>query len=274
LWFEDRENDALERCLVRDGLPLESKVPIGITGGLGSHVGMHWLAFHRLEPGRPGSERRAEALGIRHALVAGSIPSGWTTRHRSGDIVLASHERPTDLVGAGCIVERWQGTDRALRERLVAAFETGAGADRLLDPNRFVALDHAHGMLSIRAVDPGACDATTARVTSIPREPGALEAVVETRAPVDVVFRATAFPTWSVSIDGKPARRIELVAPGFFTTRVPAGRHRVEAVVSPMPGYLFWIALGVLAVAAASVLRLEHARRARTWLGGLKRALA
>jgi hypothetical protein len=128
-------------------------------------------------------------------------------------------------------------------------------------------------MLSIRAVDPDACDATNARVTSIPREPGALEAVVDTRAPVDVVFRATAFPTWKVTVDGRPADRIEMVAPGFFTVRVPAGRHHVVAVVSPMPGYLFGIVLGALAVAAASVLRLEHVHRARAWLDRIKRAL-
>jgi hypothetical protein len=265
LWFEDRDEDRLGLCLVRDGVTLESSVPIGISqGGPGAHVGMHWLAFHRLEPERSGSDHRAEALGVRHVIRAGPAPNGWEVNRRSGDLALLTHARPTDLVGAGCIVERRRGTDRALRQRLVDEFKTTGGTDRLLDPVRFVALEHAAGELTTRAVDPGSCDASGARVTGTPREPGAVEAVVETQTPVDVVFRAAAFPTWSVSIDGKPAQRIELVAPGFFTTRVPAGRHHVVAVVSPMPGYLSWIVLAALGVAAASVVRLDHLERALT----------
>jgi hypothetical protein len=271
LWFEDREEDRLERCLVRDGATLESSVPIGITGGgPGAHVGMHWLAFHRLEPERTGSDRRAEALGVRHVLASGPAPNGWDVMRRSRDVALFSHAGPTDLVGAGCIVERRRGTDRALRERLVGEFKTSAGTDRLLDPVRFVALEHGAGEPTTRPVDPASCDASGAHVLETPREPGALEAVVETQTPVDVVFRAAAFPTWSVSIDGKRAQRIELVAPGFFTVRVPAGRHRVVAVVSPVPGYLFGIVLGALAVVAASVLRLEHVHRARAWLDRIR----
>jgi hypothetical protein len=274
LWFEDRDDDRLGICLVRDGATLESSVPIGISqGGPGAHVGIHWLAFHRLEPERSGSDRRAEALGVRHVLRAGPAPTGWEENRRSGDLALFSHARPTDLVGAGCIVEQRRGNDRALRERLVGEFKTSAGTDRLLDPERFVALEHGDGEPSTRAVDLGSCDASGAQVEGTPREPGAFEAVVETRTPVDVVFRAAAFPTWSVSIDGKPARRIELVAPGFFTVRVPAGRHRVVAVVSAVPGYLFGIALGALGVAAASVIRLDHVRRARTWVARIKRPL-
>ena len=269
LWCEDRDDDRLGLCLVRDGATLESSVPIGTSqGGPGAHVGMHWLAFHRLEPERTGSDRRAEALGVRHVLTTFPAPRGWDEKRRSGDLALFSHARPTDLVGAGCIVERRRGNDRALRERLVGELKTSAGADRLLDPVQFVALEHGDGEPSTRTVDPASCDASGARIDGTSREPGALEAVVETQTPVDVVFRATAFPTWKVTVDGKPADRIEMVAPGFFTVRVPAGRHRVVAVVSAVPGYLLGIALGALAVAAASVIRREHVRRA---LGGLKR---
>ncbi len=273
LWFEDRDEDALERCLLVDGVPLESSVPIGITGGLGSHVGIHWLAFHRLELGREGSARRAEALGIRHALALGESPAGWRVRRESGDVRLLAHEGPTELVGAGCIIERWYGSDHALRKRLVGDLKTTAGADRLLDPNWFVAIEQAPGETEVRARanDDRSCKVANVRVTPIAREPGALEAVVEAPAPVDVVFRVTAFPTWRVWVDGARAERTEVVAPGFFTTRIGPGKHRVLAMVGPMPGYLGFIALGALAVAAASFVRLEHLRRARVWLLQLKR---
>ncbi|HEX6765144.1 MAG TPA: hypothetical protein VF103_06690, partial [Polyangiaceae bacterium] len=262
LWFEDRDDDPLVRCLLLDGLPLESSVPIGMTGGLGAHVGIHWLAFQTLELERDGSERRAEALGVRYALTDGAVPSGWSADERSGAVALLSHSGATDLVGAGCVVRRVRGSDRTLRTWLVDELKTSAGADELLDPRRLVALEHTSGGLSSRAVDASGCAADRARIVAVPREPGALEARVESETPIDVVFRAAAFPAWRVTVDGAPVPSPELVAPGFFSTRVPAGRHRVLATVSPMPGYFACLVLGVAAVSALSLVRLEHVRRA------------
>jgi hypothetical protein len=171
----------------------------------------------------------------------------------------------------GCIVERWRGSDDALRKRLVADFKTPTGADRLLDPNRLVVLEPSRGALAVRAAPPDACDASGARVETKPREPGVFEAFVESAAPVDVVVRAAAFPTWAVSVDGKPAERVELVAPGFFSTRVPSGRHHVVAVVSPMPGYAFSVVLGALGVAAVSLVNRARLVRAGEGIRALVR---
>jgi hypothetical protein len=104
-------------------------------------------------------------------------------------------------------------------------------------------------------------------VTTTPREPGAIEAVVEAPAPVDVVLRVSAFPTWRVTLDGETVGRTDVVAPGFVAVRVPSGRHRVAAVVSTLPGYAVFIALGAAGVVLASLGRthleraLELARR-------------
>jgi hypothetical protein len=259
LWFDDKHDDALERCLVLDGILLESGVPIGNTGGVGAHVGIAFLAFHRLEPSRSGADRRAEALGVRHVLTVVDA-AGFSVKRRSGTVALASRGGATDLVGAGCIVERWRGSDQVLRQKLIADFKTNAGTDRLLDPSRFVALEHADGKgdLSKRSIEAAPCDAQNVSVTATSREPGAIEAIVDSRAPVDVVFRVSAFPTWQVTIDGEPVARTEMVSPGFVAARVPAGRHRVAAVVSALPGYVTLITLGAAAVVAVSLLRRRH----------------
>jgi hypothetical protein len=271
LWFEDKHDDTLERCLVLDGILLESGVPIGMTGGgPGAHVGIASLAFHRLDPMRPGAERRAEALGVRHLLTVVNA-SGFSVKQRAGTVALASRTGATDLVGAGCIVERWRGSDRALREKLIAEFKTNAGTDQLLHPTRLVALDHAEGDLSMRASADAACDARSTSVTATSREPGAIEAIVDSRAPVDIVFRVSAFPTWQVTIDGVPAPRTEIVAPGFVAARVPPGRHRVVAVVSALPGYIAFIALGAAVVVALSLLRRTHLERALALVRRMRR---
>jgi hypothetical protein len=176
-------------------------------------------------------------------------------------------------VGVGCIVRAWRGNDGALRSRLVEALRNEEGADRLLDPNRFVELRHdgAHAVVESE-VGEGACAFEGARVTLKAREPGALEAVVESSSPLDVVLRVAAFPTWAISVDGARASRTALVAPGFPSVRVPAGRHRVVAVAGALPGYLVLVVLAAVAVAALGLVRAEHVRRARHFLARLRGA--
>jgi hypothetical protein len=257
LWYP-LESLAATQCMDLDALQLASGAPLGASSTLGAHVGTLWRAFSRLEPGREGSALRAEALGVRHVLDAeGSRPPpGWRVTASSGALSIATHDQPTRLVGAGCIVARWVGSDAALRARLDAELGTPEGADRLLSPTALVALAEGPGEVVEQSVAAEGCDASTARITEVDREPGALEADVTARAPIDVVFRATAFRGWSVIVDGVPAGAIERIAPGFFAVRVPAGRHRVLARVSALP-HQGWALLGAALVAlfAATVRR-------------------
>jgi len=261
LWFDQSEEGPLAFCAERDGLVVASSVPVGVTSGVGSHLGIEWLAARQLELGRPNSSARAEALGIRYVLDIATPPE-WRERSRLGSVVLAERSGGTDLIGAGCVTERWQGSDDALRERLIRELTRPAGADRLLDPTHFTLLEPAPGGVVAGSVALDGCDATGASVTPRPREPGALEATVEGRAPVDVVFRATAFPSWRVTLDGERELAPRKVAPGFFVVRVPAGRHHVLAVVSSLPGYALALVAGVLVV-----LALAFAPHPRTLLG-------
>jgi hypothetical protein len=268
LWFDEHSGDALQKCLLNDGVTMASGVTLGTTVGVGSHVGMLWLAFLQNEPGRGGSERRAEALGIRYALGRPIRAPGWEAIRQRGDIELAAHRSSTDIVGVGCIDGSWRGNDAALRSRLVRVLGTDEGADRLLDPNHFVELrDDETSELVETKVGEGGCRFEDARVTTIAREPGALEVVVESSAPVDLVFRVAAFPTWKISADGGVALRTTVVTPGFPSVRVPAGRHRVVAVAGSLPGYAAFIALGAIAVAGVSLVRTEHVRRALALVG-------
>ena len=250
LWFEQSETSSLAFCAEQDGLVLASAVPLAITSGVGSHVGIQWLAARRLEPSRAGSARRAEALGIRYLLGSETTLPGWHATRQRGEVSLLTRDGGADLVAVGCVVERWRGRDATLRARLVSDLNTAPGADRLLDPARFTALEHAPGDFVAAPVALGGCDPTGAHVSPVPREPGALEANVELAAPADIVFRATAFPTWRVTVDGAAAEKPVLVAPGFFTVRVPAGRHRVIATVSSLPGYVALLTAAALALAA------------------------
>jgi hypothetical protein len=249
VWFDQSDEGPLAFCAERDGLVVASSVPVGITSGVGSHIGIEWLAARQLELARPNATARAEALGVRYVLDV-ATPSEWRELRRVGTVVLAERPGGTDLVGVGCVSERWKGSDDALRERLSRELTSAAGADRLLDPAHFTLLERAAGVVVASRVALDGCDATGASVTPHPREPGALEASIEGRAPLDVVFRATAFPSWRVTLDGKRELVPHQVAPGFFVVRVPAGRHHVVAVVSSLPGYAFALAAGVLAVLA------------------------
>ncbi len=253
------DGSGLLACALDDDLELAVPGPIAVTGGAGSHVGVHWLAFRQIHPARPGSARRAEALGVRYLLRTSedAVPEGWRSLHHEGAVSLLENEAKTRLVGAGCMRERWQGSDAALRRELYDRLPTAAGAERLLSPTELVALAITpRGELAIERADDGACDASGARVAETRTEPGRLEAVVTSASPVDVVLRVAAFPSWTVEIDGARASTT-LVSPGFPSVRVPAGEHRVRAVASHDPSWPL-VLLAVLAVAAAGGLRRRH----------------
>ncbi len=261
LWYASTSMSALE-CASVDALQLSSAVPIAVTTGAGSHVGVLWSAFGRLEPARGGSVQRAEALGVRFILESDGAepPDGWRVEQSRGPVRIFRHDQPTTLVGAGCIRERWSGSSDALRERLLETLARPEGADRLLSPTRLIALEVSSGpVIEESVVDD--CDATSARVREVLREPGVLEADVETRTPVDVVLRATAFPSWSLLVNAMPATGLRQLAPGFLAVRIPPGRHRVVARAGALEHHGWAILASLLiAVLAATTRRAWFVR--------------
>jgi hypothetical protein len=275
LWY-DQGDPALLRCALDDDLELAIPGPVAMTGGVGSHVGLHWLAFRQIGLGRPGAAARAEALGVRYVLrtTAGRAhaepPAGFTIRSEDGETELMERTGGTNLVGVGCVAETWRGSDAALRDRLEADLVTTRGQGALLDPEHFVVLDRASGPLHVErataatAATGDACGAG-ARVEEVPREPGAVEARVESTQPVVVVLRVTAFPSWRAEIDGAAAP-LEMVAPGFPALRVPAGEHRIVAVAGAMPGYGLALLAGALGVVLTGLVRRDALARVRARL--------
>jgi hypothetical protein len=229
-----------DSCPAEHGLDLASPVPLGYNvGGPGSQLGVLMLAYSSLDLASPGSAGRAEVLGVRDVLaIRAQAPhddDGWRVRESNGDTLLLERVGGGDFFGVGCVVEEWTGADRLLRDALVSDAE--ARAAWRSEPRSLVALTGAAGPVQRRPVARGPCDASRASVVEHPREPGAYEAVVTSPSDVDVVVRATYFATWEVKVDGAVVTR-QRVAPGFVSARVPAGTHRVEAVVQLPRGSL------------------------------------
>jgi hypothetical protein len=260
LWFTEGEGDPLGDCLLNQGLELASAVPLANTSAVGSHVGLLRMAAQQLQPERAGAGQRAQALGVRYVLRSSSAPiphSGFVRRNVSGSVEL--WENPAaGLAHVGCVRERWTGSDRALRERLAEQLATADGADRLLDPEQLIELVQGSGEVRVERVEDG-CAASSARLSVRKLEPGVLEALVEAEAPTDVVFSATAFPGWRLSVDGAFAPQ-QVIAPGYVGAHVARGRHRVLATAGTLPGYGLVLGLGALAVAALAWLRLSRQR--------------
>jgi hypothetical protein len=164
-------------------------------------------------------------------------------------------------VGVGCIRERWRGSDSALRTQVQDGLAAPDGADALMSPTQFIALEAADVPFEKREEASKGCDPNVATVREVPREPGALEAVVRCASPVDVVLRVAAFPTWRVTVNGEPSSVVERVSPGFLSVRVPAGEHRILAVAQWPRGYLGLLALGALGVLLAGSVQRAWVRR-------------
>jgi len=246
------------------GLELASSQPLGASaGGPGSQNGLMNDAFDEIRLTQQGADARAEALGVRTILHArGRRPAGdWEVLASRGDVVLSARRGDGAIVGVGCVGRVWRGSDRALRTRF-----TGPDGPRawheVLDPRKLVAFERGTGPVVEADVDLAGCDADEAAVTPLPREPGAYAADVQAPHDVDVVVRATTFPTWQVRVDGVVTKTRD-VMPGFFAVRVPAGVHRVEAVVSALPFYGAGLAVGAAAIALLALLARRDRRSAR-----------
>jgi hypothetical protein len=227
-------------------------------------------AFFRVQPAesRSASAARAEALGLRYLLHrAEQRPEeagAWRVRNEAEGFELSERLGGTDLIGVGCVEERWRGSYEELRRALIADVD-GEGRS-IADPTRLIAVEQTSGPLVREPVARGACAATGATVSERRREPGAYEATVEAPSDVDVVIRATAFPTWVVRVDGVP-QPVRVVAPGFSSVRVPAGRHEVEAVVSWPRFYVAGLIVAGGLIAALAVSRTKWVGRAARGAG-------
>ncbi|WP_437592904.1 hypothetical protein [Sorangium sp. So ce1000] len=248
--------DTLATCSKVHAADLRRAVPMAFSTGAGAHVGAHAAAFLKVAPERPGSAARAEALGVRTLIHLTAQrpgpPEAWALVDRRGQVELSRRVGGTDYVGLGCVREVWRGREADL---LAALFEHLEQPRTVLDtPGELVALEASRGPLERVAVADDGCDAARASVREVPREPGAYEATVDAEAPVDVVFRATAYDGWRVR-DGGAELVPRRVAPGFFAVRVGPGRHHLEAVVA-----LPWFYLPALALACGAALALGAPR--------------
>lgn len=235
---------------------LESRIPIAWsdTGGAGAHVSVNLAAFAQLHASEPGSAARAEALGVRTLLhVRKNDPGeGWRVRESVGDVVLSERIGGTDTVGIGCIEQTWSGPDDALRDAVLSDLNEGGSILKRADS--LIELVAAKTPLTRTAVPRGACDVSGVHVTEQRREPGAFEATVDAPHEVDVVIRASFFPSWRIAVDGS-AVPIRKVAPGFVSARVPAGRHHIIAEAATLPGYVAGLAAALVVAIMAGFIK-------------------
>ncbi len=245
-------------CPSAHGVEAFAPVPLGASSGAATHVGTNVSAFVRMHLFARDAWERAETLGVRTVLFADlpghTLGPGWRETQRSGDVALAERVGGSDLIGAGCVTTVWRGSDAALR---AALHEDLLGEARLLSqPRQLVALVRGPGPLVREPAPTAGCEPATVEIDEVRREPGALEANVRvpSRTHVDLVFRATAFPTWTVRIDGTPVPWT-MVAPGFFAARVGAGEHHVEAVAGWPTGYRAGLCAALLVVGGLAMRR-------------------
>ena len=247
-------------CPVLGGIELESATPLGEgTAGPGSQLGVMTAAFRALKATVAGSDRRAEALGIRTLLHPRSQPpipaDRWRVIARHRDSVLSERTGGSDLIGIGCVTAMWRGSDRALRDALFV--DLASANPQALDPEALVLLERASQPLEQIPIATTPCDPSGATISVLRTEPGHHQAVVTTVTPAELVIRATYIRNWTVTLDGKPAST-RLVAPGFVAVHLQAGKHTVTATVAPFAWYRFGLMLAALFVAALAWM--DHTR--------------
>lgn len=230
IWYS--ANSRFVPVFLRDALSLATERPIANTGAVGGHVGLHLAAYGALAPSDPGAVDRAEALGIRALLLANTpAPPDFRTVHISGSVALVEHNRPSNLLGSGCIVRRYVGRNPDLMERMVADLEHPVRRRRLLDPRHLTQIVIKNSPLKEAYVPPGKCESGNARIQEKSYYSGHIEASLESPDPFDLVIRVASFSSWRVALNGRDVRWTP-VAPGFISIRVPRGSFSLVADAS------------------------------------------
>ncbi len=125
--FTIAKDKPLENCPATHGVELASPVPMGRPIGAGAHVGVNHIAFRQLRPTEPGSDRRAESLGIRtvlHTRDQRPTPAeAWRIVAEAGDMMLSERIGGGDFVGVGCVEREVSGSNAVLHEALIRDLE-------------------------------------------------------------------------------------------------------------------------------------------------------
>jgi hypothetical protein len=265
LWFQDGDADLTTFCAVTTHFEAASAVPISPTAAVGAHVGFASVANHRLDIKQPGLSGRAELLGIRHVLVAEElqpdVAKGFELVGRYGPLRLYSRSGGSSLIGVGCVRERWSGSSAQLWRALVEQMDqSGAGIDWFA--RRTVEISQGReGLRKVELTD--GCSSADAKILDGNSGPAQKSAIIATSTPVDVFLRVTAYPSWTLRVDGV-AVAPRMVFPGYYSVRLQAGTHQFEARTEWSPvvlGALLVAVLGPMVLLAGSRLRAVKADR-------------
>jgi hypothetical protein len=264
LWFDSSDDALTLRCAMAAGLERQSAVPVGPTRGVAAHVGFLSAVNSLLQPNRPGLARRAESLGLRYLLLDAPIEPSEDGALRLlgtfGPLHLYEQRGNTDLFASGCVHTKWAGENAILDQALKLQLN-GPAFDSLLHPTDFSELSIGHFPLH-QSVETDACRHEAATLSNPLHSVGEHRITVDTSAPVDLVLRVTASPTWRWRIDNQLAMP-RLVFPGYYALRVPPGRHLVDVVhrwnACTIAGFIL-AGVGPLLTSA-----LQRAQRRRRW---------
>ncbi len=256
------------RCAGTAGFEMPSPAHLAASGAIGAHVGVLWRAYHAFAPAAANSWVEADALGVGFVLTC-DVLSDPHYKMLAGDADFGLYEvqpKPS-VLGVGCVSGEWSGPTALLRDKVMATLASSR-ASVLLDSTRLVRLRFPAAALQETPVPRSTCHLEGASTRVFSQRPGEIIGEVSTSSSVVVVAHVSAFLSWKVAVDGKPALWFQ-VAPGFVAVEVGPGRHRLEFRGGTLPGY--GISLGAGCALLAGLVFLEQHSRSRRGLLELAR---
>jgi hypothetical protein len=244
LWFEDDELALPARCALTTGFERHSSIPIANTRGIGAHVGFLSAVNGLLMPGLSGLASRAEALGIHYLLLGHALKpqasAGFDLLDTYGPLHLYVRTGGTDLFGAGCVTDRWNGPNADLERSFKSQLDRQMLGE-ILSPTRFSEIRNDATHVSHESIFDE-CSPSAAALSSERHSVAWHRVSVDSSTPTDVVLRVTGYPSWQWRVDRRDATP-RLVLPGYYAVRVPAGRHTIEVAhrfgTPTLVGFLF-----------------------------------
>lgn len=260
LWVKPTDR-TLHRCAESVPYEIASGVPIAATNAVGAHVGVLWAAYHSFEPQADDAWLQAKALGIGYVLLEKPLLSPHYRRLAGGrDLYLYALEPASSVLEVGCVSEEWSGPQALVGKEVMSGLSSKHSA-HLLNPDKLVRLAFTAAPFKKTPIR-NECNTSGARVRLMRQTPGHILGQIEAPTkPVVVVAHVSAFPSWKVTLDGKPSPWFQ-VAPGFVAVSVSPGKHLVEFRGGTLPYYP-----ALLGGAAALLLGLawfEHRWRPRS----------